>query len=65
MANTINIPNKNNFLISVFFINKNKVSINIIKNKINNFYSKNLPNSDIFNDIVLPLQNISCNDKKE
>ena len=64
LTNLINLKKKNKVNLSEYqkIINDR---FNIIKNKIKNFYSKNLPNNDIVNDIIVPLQDISCNDEKE
>lgn len=64
LTNLLNLKEKNKVNISEFELIIEK-RLNVVKNKINNFYSKDLPNNDILNDIILPLQNISCNDKKE
>lgn len=64
LTNLIDLKEKNKVHISEYQLIIEE-RLNIVKNEINNFYSKNLPNSDILNDIILPLQNISCNDKKE
>tara|TARA_B100001093_G_scaffold513036_1_gene584125 strand:+ start:481 stop:1443 length:963 start_codon:yes stop_codon:yes gene_type:complete len=64
LTNLINLKEKNKVHLSKYQLIIEE-RLNIVKNGINNFYSKNLPNNDIFNDIILPLQNISCDDKKE
>ena len=64
LTNLLNLKEKNKVNISEFQLIIEK-RLNVVRNKINNFYSKDLPNNDILNDIILPLKNISCNDKKE
>lgn len=64
LTNLINLKEKNKVNIDEYQLVIEE-RLKLVKNEINNFYSKDLPNNDIFNDIILPLQKITCNDKKE